>query len=123
ATPLPLLLMGLQRGRRRLMLGLTALCLLLFVGIKFVISPIAGFGSIGPHYGAIVPIHIIGAVVKEGHPLGAADKALIEEVFPLQSWRDRYHCQNVGALFFTEPRAYPVMAAKRLDLAALAGRL
>lgn len=108
--------------RLRVALPIAALPLLL----KLVIIPVFDIQTLGPHYRAINAIHVIGAYARQGRITAAADKTLLEEVMPLETWSSGYNCENVVPLFFPGYVNRDVLAKdygkfNRLALSLIAG--
>lgn len=117
---LPVTMALFAQSRRWALMGLGATCAAIFVLVKFVAAPMLGFGGLGPQYVGIVPIHIIAAHLNHGAELSPETTTMLQSILPLEEWRSKYYCENVGALFFHPQVSWSDMGAHGKELLWLA---
>jgi hypothetical protein len=101
------ILLLLVLWRQRTYLARVALIGLAWLGtIVLITGPMyqaLGVTSMSPGFQYQILYNHIGAVIKSGAALSAADQVFLEQIQPLPAWRNNYFCYSVVPIMFYQP--------------------
>jgi hypothetical protein len=99
-----LLLVGVSRYKKNKKIFFSSIVVFLtvlicFFGVKPQIYKHFKVAKIATKYKAIHAIHLLGAMVSNNVNLSDEDKKTLEELMPLEEWKNKYNKLTVGSLF------------------------
>jgi len=81
------------------------------------VIPALGVPNPGKHYGGLLPMHFLAGVTAAGRELPSETIQRMQEILPLEQWRERYDCLSAVPLFWAPGIKYERLDASLFGLA------